>query len=314
MKLASLVLVYAGCAAGTPPTALPAVPPGAEAVSLSGRPLARPPLVPDELAKRQRAYDEARVAHDRAPDDIDAAIWHGRRLGYLNRFRDAVDVFSAAIAKHPDDARLYRHRGHRYITLRVLDRAIADFEKAAALRSGKPDEIEPDGLPNPANVPTSTLHGNIYYHLGLAHYLRGDFAAALHAYEACMATVTNDDMRVATAYWQYLTLRQLGRTDDAAAVLAAVPAKPTILENDGYHLLLQLFRGEIDVAKLTGNTDLDRHTIGYGVAMWKWFAGDRDGALADLRAVVAGELWPAFAYLAAEAELARRTNATTAKR
>jgi tetratricopeptide (TPR) repeat protein len=279
------------------------VPDGAEAVSLRGEPLSRPSIAPDELAKRQAAYDEARAAHDRAPGDVDAAIWHGRRLGYLNRFRDAVEVFGAAIAEHPDDARLYRHRGHRYITLRMLDAAIRDLEHAASLRTGKPDEIEPDGQPNPANIPTSTLHGNIYYHLGLAKYLKGDFAGALAAYDACMATATNDDSRVSTAYWQYLTLRRLERHDDAAAVLAKLPTHPVIIENHAYHRLLELYRGNLDVAALVSDDDLDRVTVGYGVAMWKLFKGDRMAAIVDLRAIVAGDLWPAFGFIAAEAEL-----------
>src|SRR5688572_12100521 len=96
-KLAIIAVCCAACASSAPAPVLPAVPAGAEAVSLSGKPLARPPLAPDELGKRQRAYDEARLAHERDPNRVDAAIWHGRRLGYLNRFRDAVDVFSAAI-------------------------------------------------------------------------------------------------------------------------------------------------------------------------------------------------------------------------
>jgi tetratricopeptide (TPR) repeat protein len=272
-------------------------------MSLRGEPLARPAIAPDELARRQLAYDEAKAAHDRAPDDVDAAIWHGRRLGYLNRFRDAVEVFSAAIAKHPDDARLYRHRGHRFITLRMLDLAVADLEKAVALRDGKPDEVEPDGQPNPSNIPTSTLHGNIWYHLGLAHYLRGEFDAARRAYDACMAAATNDDSRVAAAYWQYLTYKRLERHDDAGAVLAALPPQPVILENHAYHVLLKLYRGDIDEAGIAADSDLDRHTIGYGVSMWKLFKGDRMAAIVDLRTVIAGGMWPAFGYIAAEAEL-----------
>ncbi len=78
---------------------------------------------------------------------------------------------------------MYRHRGHRYITLREFDKAIADFNKAVELIEGTDDIVEPDGAPNAAGIPTSTLHTNIWYHLGLAHYLKGDFAAALLAYE-----------------------------------------------------------------------------------------------------------------------------------
>ena len=35
--------------------------------------------------------------------------------------------------------------------------------------AGKEDSIEPDGMPNPQNIPVSSLHTNIWYHLGLAY-------------------------------------------------------------------------------------------------------------------------------------------------
>ena len=53
--------------------------------------------------------------------------------------------------------------------------AIADLRRASQLVAGKPDEVEPDGAPNKAGIPRSTLQSNIWYHLGLAQYLRGDF-------------------------------------------------------------------------------------------------------------------------------------------
>jgi tetratricopeptide (TPR) repeat protein/Zn-dependent protease len=284
---------------------LPPVPDGAEAVALSGEPLARPVIAPDELAKREQAYADARDAHERTPGDVELAIWHGRRLGYLNRFRDAVDVYSTAIEQHPTDARLYRHRGHRLISLRLLDLAIADFEKAVELRGTASDEIEPDGMPNASNTPTSTLDGNIWYHLGLAYYLRVDFEKAQLAFDRCMAIATNDDSRVAAAYWQYLVRMQRDLRTDAAAVLAKIPAKVTLLENHAYHALLRLFAGAMKPAALASDDELDKHTIGYGLAMHRRFDGDRDGSLAALREVIAGGMWPAFGYIAAEAELVR---------
>ena len=99
----------------------------------------------------------------------------GRRLGYLGRYRDAIAIFSRGIAKFPDDVRLLRYRGHRYITVREPDKAIADLAKADELiRSrGLKDAPEPDGIPGPPGSTPSTLFFNVYYHLGLAHYLKG---------------------------------------------------------------------------------------------------------------------------------------------
>src|SRR5690554_911985 len=66
----------------------------------------------------------------------------GRLEGYLKNYDDSIRVLSEGLEKFPDDAPLLRHRGHRYITVREFDKAIADFERAAGLVEGKPDEIE----------------------------------------------------------------------------------------------------------------------------------------------------------------------------
>lgn len=153
-----------------------------EATSLLGRPLAPPSLPAERRAALEADLQKARAEYEKDPAKADAIIWLGRRTAYLGRYREAIAVFTEGISKHPDDARLYRHRGHRYISVREFDRAVADLAKAAALAAGRPDEIEPDGQPNARNIPTSTLKTNIYYHLGLAHYLKGSFAEALDAY------------------------------------------------------------------------------------------------------------------------------------
>ena len=110
-----------------------------QGTSLLGKPLI--PVAPAENA-RQRLEDNlasAREQYDKNPNDADAIIWLGRRLAYLGRYRDAIAAFTEGIQKHPADARMYRHRGHRYISVRELDKAAADLGKAAQLVAGKPD-------------------------------------------------------------------------------------------------------------------------------------------------------------------------------
>jgi tetratricopeptide (TPR) repeat protein len=110
-------------------------------------------------------------------------VWLGRREAYLYNYKKAIDIFSEGIKRYPDSYKLYRHRGHRYITLRDFDRAVADLQKAKELMPESPLEIEPDGQPNKLNTPLSSTQFNVWYHLALVHYLRGDFENALHAYE-----------------------------------------------------------------------------------------------------------------------------------
>ncbi len=218
-----------------------------EAISLFGKPLYPMELSPEQKAGLEKNLAEAKAELEKDPGNPDGIIWVGRRLAYLGRYREAIDAFSKGIEMHPENYRLYRHRGHRYITIRQFDKAVADLEKAASLTKAVPDEIEQDGAPNAAGVPRSTSHSNIWYHLGLAYYLQGDFDNALRSYKVCMDfSKLNDDMLVATADWLYMTYRRLGREEDARAVLDLISDDMDILENSAYHQRLLMYKGMVE--------------------------------------------------------------------
>ncbi len=301
----ALAAAAAACAADT--RQADPVADGAEATSLLGEPLHAPEFDPETRARLERELAEAQAAYDADPDDVDAIIWLGRRTAYLGRYRDAIAIFSDGIERHPDDARLYRHRGHRWITVREFDRAIEDLERAAGLTRGRPDEVEPDGAPNRFNIPRSTLQSNIWYHLGLAHYLKGDFEKALEAYRECMTVSTNDDMIVATADWLYMTLRRLGRDAEAAEVLESIYPEMEILENEAYHRRLLMYKGlrSPDGLLADDGDALQVVTQGYGVGNWHLYNGDTARAEAVFRRVLSHDQWAAFGHIAAEVELGR---------
>jgi tetratricopeptide (TPR) repeat protein len=287
-------------------TAPVALPDGVEAISLLGDTLRAsvPPAAESELIANMEA---ALADHQAAPRDADALIWYGRRLGYLQEYRRAIEVFAQGVDEHPEDARMYRHRGHRYISTRQLDAALADYAHAATLIEGQPDEIEPDGAPNARGIPTSTLQSNIWYHYGLTQYLMGDFEAALDSYEGYLGVTTNPDQLVAISHWYYMALKRLGRDEEAAAILEPISAELDVYENGSYHDLLLMYRGEIEAESLWGGQEdaLGSATVGYGVANWHLYNGRTDEAVAALEQVLATGQWSSFGYIAAEAELAR---------
>lgn len=272
-----------------------------------------------EFDEGRRAEFEANLAqaaarYDAEPDNEEAIVWYGRRLAYLGRFRDAIDVYSKGLEKNPDSLPLLRHRGHRYISVRQLNLAVKDLSKAAEFirARGVPDEIEPDGLPNARNRPRSTLHDNVYYHLALAHYLRGEFGLAADAWGRGLERVRpNDDMLVAYTYWLYLSESRAGRADRAVARLAALPATLDIIENHAYERMLRSFQkglaasvlADLDSMVEKGTTDAATLLYGYGAAAL--ISGDDVGARAQWEKCLESGPWPAFGFIAAEAELAR---------
>jgi len=273
-----------------------------------------PVRAPEPSAAARREMEaklaEARARYEKAPNDVEAIIWLGRRTAYTGRFEEAVEIFSEGIRKHPRDARLYRHRGHRYITLRCFAEAVRDLERAARLVRGKPDEVEPDGQPNAQNVPTSTTNSNIYYHLGLAHYLRGDFKKALAAYRKCLEFSKNPDMLSASAHWLYMTLRRLERPAEAAQILSLIRADMAIIENRDYHQLLLMYKGELRPEKLLAEASRAGASLGYastayGVGNWYLYTGQPEKALKVFLKIVEGPQQTSFGYIAAEAELRR---------
>ena len=258
----------------------------------------------------QSKLEEARERYEKDPNSVDALIWYGRRTAYLAQYKDAIFTFTEGIDRFPTDARLYRHRGHRYITLRCFDDAIADLEKAAKLIKGKPDEVEPDGLPNARNIPTSTLQSNIWYHLGLAYYVKGDFRRALNAYREAEKVSNNPDMLVATTHWLYMTLRRLGREKEANQTLLKIKDDLDIIENADYYKLIRIYKGQLKaadvLAEISKNPDsLSNATLGYGLGNWFLYNGQRADAEKVFRQVTSGNQWSSFGYVAAEAELKR---------
>lgn len=278
-----------------------------EAASLGGKPL----MVPAAIANNQKlAADLAQAEKTLAanPKDAEAIIWVGRRLGYLWRFNDAIAMFSKGIALDPNNAKFYRHRGHRYISIRQFAKAQADFEKAAQLIKGQPDEIEPDGAPNAAGKPRSTLQFNIWYHLALSHYLQGTYPKAYDAWVECMKVSSNDDSVTATSDWLWMTLMRMNRKADAAKVLERITPKMDILENASYHRRLLMYKGLDQPEALLDTAKADDTTIatqGYGVGNYYFVMGDMKKAREVFEKVTSGGGWSAFGYIAAEADLQR---------
>ena len=282
-----------------------------EATGFDGRALFPPPETAASKQKKDSLLAIAQKNYDQNPDDLNNIIWLGRRTAYLSQYQKAIGIYSDGLKKFPNSPELYRHRGHRYLSTRQLDKAIADFEMAAKSVEGREIEIEPDGLPNKLNIPLSSLQFNIWYHWGLAYYLKGDFAKAAELYETCMTYSTNPDLLCATSDWLYMTYRRMGEVVKAELLLDKITFDMEIIENSSYHRRLLMYKGLVSPESLLDleNNDPERQldivTQGYGVGNWYLYNEEVFQAKAIFEKMLATNYWPAFGYIAAEADLAR---------
>jgi tetratricopeptide (TPR) repeat protein len=281
------------------------------ATALDGAPLRALPRSAEAAARLQANLDVARARHTERPDETNT-IWLGRRLAYLNRYDEAIAVFSDGLARFPDSYRLLRHRGHRYISTRRFELAIADFKQAYARMPKGVTETEPDGIPNRLNQPLSNTQFNVLYHWGLTHYLRGEFDRAAQIYRECLQYSPNDDLRVATVDWLWMALRRIGSaqaTEEAARLLVNITPDMEIIENDSYLKRLLFYKGELKLDALmrtdAEDASLALATQGYGVANWHFVNGHWRQARTLLDRVRETGNWPAFGYIAAEADAHR---------
>lgn len=262
-----------------------------EVVSLLGRPLYATPAAGEELAKLERELADARAARNARPNDPEAVILLGRRLAALWRYREAVEVYTQGIMRWSDNAMLFRHRGHRFISVREFEKAILDLVKARTLKENDFD---------------------ILYHLGLAFYLEGRFEMAKRSYEACLQAAADEGSSVAVRHWLFMTLRRLGLTGEADALLEGIHPEMSVGENAPYLSLLLFYKShkkEEDILKLMEASPLDAATLGNGLAVWYLTGGREAEARALMERIVGLEHWPAFGFIAAEAELARLKSA-----
>lgn len=270
---------------------------GPDAISLDGRELYA--SEPDSALMAR--YVVRRQAYEAAPESADALIWYGRFAAYAGEYDKAIALYSEGIERFPGDARFYRHRGHRYISIRELDRAIVDLERASDLIEGTENEIEPDGMPNAQGIPVSTLHGNIYYHLGLAYYLKQDMRSSLRAYKKSLASGLYPDNIVSNTHWLYMIHRRLGDEEAAASVLEPITADMEIVENHAYHHLTLFYKGLMSEEELTGDGSAG-DAIRYGVANWHYENHDVETARTHLRSLLDEGAWASFGYIAAESD------------
>lgn len=273
-----------------------------EGYSFAGEPLYRNPVPADRMAELTALAAPLEEKEDLTEDEY---IELGRFYIAGNRFLDAVDLYTRGLEAHPDSFKLRRHRGHRYINLRELDKAIVDLEEAVALiGDAHTDVLEY----NSDGEPSATYEHWTYYHIGLYHYLNGNWEEAAAAYQKCVDTATANPVLVGATDWLYNAYQKGGMAEAAAAVIAAIPADLDTNREHPYFKRVMVYKGEwdafdyVDIDKPGTQWTAGDITVGYGIANWFRFNGDEEAAEAIHRKILETPYWNAWAYVVTDKE------------
>lgn len=226
---------------------------------------------------------QAAVAAD--PRNVPLLIQLGIAQSGARQFRQAINTFTRGIEIEPDNAMLYRWRGHRYLSVREYDRAISDFHRGLWL----------DG----ANY-------GIWYHLGVWRFIHADFDGAAYAFAFAQRLAPDAGELAGSVDWRWMSLARAGRLAAADSLLRARP--DSLQTTNAYRQRLRLYRGEIgpDAVITPADTgDVAVATLSYGIGNWYLVRGDTATARSWFGRAVASGGWPAFGFMAAEAELRR---------
>lgn len=233
------------------------------------------------VARAQRA-----LAAD--PTNVDRIIALGTAQAGVRDMRGAIATFTKGLEAHPDNALLYRWRGHRHLSVREFDLAKADFARGLAL--------------------DSAVYG-IWYHLGIVRFAEGKFAAAAAAFQRAQPMAPDAGELAGSTDWLWMSLARAGRLGEAKAMLDRRPDSLTVADPEyAYVKRLRLYRGEIGPDQLIAKSDTEDvqvATLDFGLGNWYLVRGDTTKAKAAFERSVKSGGWPGFGFIIAEIELRR---------
>lgn len=219
------------------------------------------------------------------PRNIDLIIALGVAQSGARQFREAIATFTHGLAIAPNNALLYRWRGHRYLSVREFDRARADLEQGIRL--------------------DTTIYG-LWYHLGIVRYAAGEFAGAADAFKHAQPKAPDAGELAGSTDWLWMSLSRAGRGAEAKAMLDRHP--DSLATTVAYAQRLKLYRGTLTPDRVmtpADTADVQVATLAYGIGNWYVVHGDNAKARAWFARSVASGGWPGFGFIISEIELKR---------
>ncbi len=222
------------------------------------------------------------------PKDLNLIVALGTAQAGVRDMRGAVVTFTKGLEAHPNNALLYRWRGHRHLSLREFDAALADF--ASGLKTD------------------STVYG-IWFHLGIVKFVRGDFNGAADAFTRAQPRAPDAGELAGSTDWLWMSLSRAGKHAEAQAMLDRKPDSLKVADPEyAYVKRLRMYRGQVKPEALittTDTADVQQATLNFGLGNYYIVKGDTAHAKQAFERAVRSGGWPGFGFIVSEAELKR---------
>lgn len=224
--------------------------------------------------------DTPAVTELRTASSYDKLLELAKALCWQLRYREAVDVYTRAIALNPENPAAYRQRAARYIATLQPEKAIPDLQYC---RKAGGDAMD------------------LSYRLGICYYLAGDYQNAICEFDFCYP-LCGEEMGIAAIYWHTLSA---WRCKKYPALLDKYHLGMQVGHHISYDRVAALASGRADLTTILKELRLesdDMHfsILSYGVSQYLMHLPHTYQADAMIKETLSHDrFWITYAYLAA---------------
>jgi len=201
----------------------------------------------------------------------------------VRQFREAIATCTKGLEIAPNNALLLRWRGHRYLSTRQFDLAMADLSRGATL--------------------DSTIYG-IWYHMGVTRFALRDFTGAAQAFSKALPIAPDGGEQNGSVDWLWMALSRAGKSAEAQALLDRKPDTNSV--KNAYSQRIAMYRALTKPENLftpADTADVQVATLNFGLGNYYLVKGDTARAKAAFQKSIASGGWPGFGFIVSEIEL-----------
>jgi len=282
----------------------------AEAIAFSGKSLYQIPV--DSATSSKYTVQIEKYQKKGSLTEEDYIDW-GNAYASIYQFKNAIAVYTNGLSHFSDSYKLLRYRAHRQLSIRKVDEALADLEKALTYMNdanSKELEYQSDGAVK------GSYEYWIYYHSGLANLLKGNTRDAISAFQNCIKTSVTGVNKAGATYWLYNSYLKAREDKKAEELIRNFVFEEGTDMTHSYSVRILMLQGKKAPEELLDPQAMKNPqawgkkevSVSYDVGNWYIRHGQKEKGMAIHRKTLESSHWNAWAYLMTEKELQTLSN------